>query len=330
MNAEPPGIVTVLHPGEAGASLAAGLQTAGHPVGCLLDERSPASRGRATRLALVELATARDAADRSRAIVLACPPAAMAQTLRALRRFHGPVVAVGAMAPATARSVATAADEIGATFTGAAFDDADGELVMSGPQSPGVESLWAGSGVRTRARPELPAVAAPVLALLRVADLDGMAASPACPYVAEQLKQLFGDPIRSPERGTGPVTQETGLLRSLLRRPDATLTLEQQLTQWGIMLDSDESVSWFGACATEAGHCFLVLTQRRVWRVRSDGTAVEPPRRLGEIVSLTREGQRLVVTAMEWSWKIREPAGHRDLEDLRHALASASGVAIRG
>jgi hypothetical protein len=293
----------------------------------------------------------------------------MADIVRSLGRFPGPVVAVGAMAQTTARSVAAAVQEIGGTYVGAARDGPDATLIVSGPAAPAAEELWKGSGLRTSAAPELDATAAPVLALLRlawtdeltaaatkvtdaaraagladqVADLFIAPASFPCADVTGELRRMFSattlegaphertvSPVARPDpRATGKSTDRPGLLRSLLRRPDDELTLDEQLAQWRIVLEPDESVTWFGACSSDAGHCFLVLTGQRVWRIQSDGTAVGPPRQLREIISVTHERHRLTVTAADWSLEVRGLAANRELDGLRSAFARAPGGQAR-
>src|SRR3954451_11488810 len=108
--------VTVLHPGQMGAAVAAVLQDAGHPVRWAAEGRSAATRRRAEAAGLEPAATLAAALDGADVVLSVCPPAAAEGVGGAGRRtgFAGLYLDANAISPARLRAVAERVEATGA------------------------------------------------------------------------------------------------------------------------------------------------------------------------------------------------------------------------
>jgi 3-hydroxyisobutyrate dehydrogenase-like beta-hydroxyacid dehydrogenase len=110
--------VGLLHPGAMGASVGAALRRAGVDVLYASEGRSDASRARATAADLRDAVTVAALARESNVIVSLCPPGAARDVARTVAdaQFAGVYVDANAIAPSTARAVATIVAAHGATY----------------------------------------------------------------------------------------------------------------------------------------------------------------------------------------------------------------------
>ncbi|MEI4271118.1 DUF1932 domain-containing protein [Klenkia sp. LSe6-5] len=128
--------IAVLHPGRMGAAIGRVLREAGHDVGWLPAGRGEGTRRRAAEAGLTELT---DLTDRD-VVVSLCPPDAALDTARSVCGFGGLYVDANAVAPATAREIAT-------LVLGGGADVVDGGVVGPPPAAPGTTRLYL-SGAR--------------------------------------------------------------------------------------------------------------------------------------------------------------------------------------
>ena len=131
--------IGVLHPGEMGAAVAAGLVRAGHTVLWASEGRSDATRERAARAGLTDGSTVAAVADRSDVLLSVCPPHAAVAVAESVAGFRGRYVDANAVSPATARAIAAIAEGGGATAV-------DGGIVGPPPHEAGTTRLFLSGG----------------------------------------------------------------------------------------------------------------------------------------------------------------------------------------
>ena len=141
--------VGLLHPGEMGAAVGAALRARGADVLWASEGRSDTTRSRATTAGLTDVRTVAQLVERSETIVSVCPPHAALDVARAgtARGFTGTYVDVNAVAPATAREIASTAGRVtdGGIIGGPPRVSGTTRLYLSGPGAGDVAGLFAGS-----------------------------------------------------------------------------------------------------------------------------------------------------------------------------------------
>lgn len=147
--------VGFLHPGEMGSALAALAVRNGWQACWVGDGRSAASRDRARRTGLVDLASLADMCGRCSTIVSVCPPHAALEVARQVANlgYRGIYVDANAISPAHAREAEAMIAAGGGTFVDAAIvgpPPAPGsatQVLLSGAAAEQVAPLFAGEGV---------------------------------------------------------------------------------------------------------------------------------------------------------------------------------------
>ena len=141
--------VGLLHPGEMGAAVGAALEAGGAHVLWAAEGRSDATRARAEAAGLTDVGTLARLVERSETIVSVCPPHAALDLARAVSAcgFTGAYVDVNAVAPATAREIASAAGRVtdGGIIGGPPRVTGTTRLYLSGPGADDAARLFAGS-----------------------------------------------------------------------------------------------------------------------------------------------------------------------------------------
>lgn len=134
--------ILLLHPGEMGASIGAGLRANGHAVRWVTRARSDATRQRATAADLMPVATLEEALANVENVVSVCPPHAAVDVARSVRDagFGGVYVDANAVSPATARRLA---DIAGDGFV-------DGGIIGPPAIRPGATRLYVSGGLASR------------------------------------------------------------------------------------------------------------------------------------------------------------------------------------
>ncbi len=151
-------IITVLHPGDMGASVGAAAASRGHRVRWVEAGRSDATRARAAAAHLEACGSLAQALDGAAVVLSVCPPHAAADTARSVAAagFTGLYVDGNAIAPATTREVGAIVEAAGARF-------ADGGIIgppvkkagttrlyLSGPHAARAAALFDGSALDAR------------------------------------------------------------------------------------------------------------------------------------------------------------------------------------
>jgi 3-hydroxyisobutyrate dehydrogenase-like beta-hydroxyacid dehydrogenase len=145
--------ITVLHPGEMGASVAAAAASNGHRVRWVDAGRSAATRSRAHTAGLEACASLESALDGAAVVFSVCPPHAAVDTARAVAAtgFAGLYVDGNAIAPATTRSVAAIVQGAGAHYVDGGIigppvkQAGTTRLFLSGPHAAESAALFGGS-----------------------------------------------------------------------------------------------------------------------------------------------------------------------------------------
>jgi hypothetical protein len=141
--------VGLLHPGEMGAAVGAALTAGGAHVLWAAEGRSDATRARAEAAGLTDVGTLARLVERSETIVSVCPPHAALDLARAVSAcgFTGAYVDVNAVAPATAREIASASGRVtdGGIIGGPPRVTGTTRLYLSGPGADDAAGLFAGS-----------------------------------------------------------------------------------------------------------------------------------------------------------------------------------------
>ena len=116
-----PKTIAVLHPGEMGAALGAGLAARGHRVVWASAGRSSATRRRAEACGLEDMATLARAAQAADIVFSVCPPHAAMELARAVAAcgFGGVYVDANAISAETTRAVGRVVEAAGASYVDA-------------------------------------------------------------------------------------------------------------------------------------------------------------------------------------------------------------------
>ncbi len=143
--------VGVLHPGVMGATVAGNCTAT---AWWCSEERSPASAARARRWGIGDAGTLAALAERSDVIVSVCPPAealAVADAVASLR-FGGVYVDANAIAPSTARTIATRFERFvdGGIIGPPAERPGTTRMYLSGPSAIDVAGLWSETALDVR------------------------------------------------------------------------------------------------------------------------------------------------------------------------------------
>ena len=105
----------ILHPGEMGSAIGAGLVQAGHRVLWASAGRSAATAQRAMDAGLVDAGTVEPLVAQCDIVISVCPPHAAADMARAIGSFRGIFVEANAISPRTAREIAAVIASQGAS-----------------------------------------------------------------------------------------------------------------------------------------------------------------------------------------------------------------------
>ena len=110
--------IAVLHPGEMGAALGAGLAARGHRVVWASAGRGPATRKRAHDCGLEDVETLARAAQAADIVFSVCPPHAATELARAVAAcgFSGIYVDANAVSPETTRALQRVVEASGASY----------------------------------------------------------------------------------------------------------------------------------------------------------------------------------------------------------------------
>jgi 3-hydroxyisobutyrate dehydrogenase-like beta-hydroxyacid dehydrogenase len=159
------GSVGLLHPGEMGAAVGAVL-VGEHPVLWASSGRSRASSRRASAAGLTDVGSVEAVRDGSELIISICPPDAARDVARQVAGFQGVYLDANAIAPATARQVATLIEEGGGSYLdggiigGPPTARSPGtRLYLSGPDGPTISQLFSGTAVDARVLSDDPTAA---------------------------------------------------------------------------------------------------------------------------------------------------------------------------
>jgi 3-hydroxyisobutyrate dehydrogenase-like beta-hydroxyacid dehydrogenase len=133
-----------------GAALGAALVGNGHEVLWASDGRGDATRARAERDGLLDVATLDALAERSDVVVSICPPEHAAEVADAVRAagFEGVLVDANAISPETVKKIAPTVD--GGVIGGPPRAAGTTRLYLSGPGAGHVAELFAGSVLEAR------------------------------------------------------------------------------------------------------------------------------------------------------------------------------------
>jgi 3-hydroxyisobutyrate dehydrogenase-like beta-hydroxyacid dehydrogenase len=151
--ATPAVTICVLHPGAMGVSIAADLRRAGHAVRWVEDGRSAATATRAGAAGLVTAGRLGDGLAGADVVVSVCPPAGAIDVAEQVARegFTGIYVDANAVAPATARRIASIVAAAGATPVDAGIVGPPAErpgttrIFLSGTAAGDVGALFGGA-----------------------------------------------------------------------------------------------------------------------------------------------------------------------------------------
>jgi RimJ/RimL family protein N-acetyltransferase/3-hydroxyisobutyrate dehydrogenase-like beta-hydroxyacid dehydrogenase len=131
-----------------GAAVGAALVSRGHDVAWASAGRSEATSRRAADAGLRDLGTVSALARRCDTIVSVCPPHAALDVARAVGYFRGTYVDANAVAPATARRIASTVQRL--VDGGIVGAPPDPRLYLSGEAAEDVAALFAGSPIEPR------------------------------------------------------------------------------------------------------------------------------------------------------------------------------------
>ncbi len=147
--------ILLLHPGQMGASIGAALASRGFTVTWVSDGRSAASARRATDAGLRAAQTLAEAAPDADVAISVCPPHAAVELAQAVRTagFAGTYVDANAVAPATARKVASVFPGSyvdGGIIGPPAWREGATRLYLAGADAPAIAPLFDGTLVDAR------------------------------------------------------------------------------------------------------------------------------------------------------------------------------------
>jgi 3-hydroxyisobutyrate dehydrogenase-like beta-hydroxyacid dehydrogenase len=145
--------ITLLHPGEMGAAVGVCLVSRGVRVVWASENRSPASRKRASDAGLEDLERLDRALDASSAVLSICAPSGALDVARrvAARHFRGIYVDANAISPAHSREIGRTLEDAGATFIDGGIiglpptPARPARLYLCGPHAPAIAKLFEGS-----------------------------------------------------------------------------------------------------------------------------------------------------------------------------------------
>jgi Domain of unknown function (DUF1932)/NAD binding domain of 6-phosphogluconate dehydrogenase len=151
-------VVTIglLHPGEMGAQVGRCLAGLGHRVLWASQGRGGQTMARAAAAGLTDAGTAGDVAERADVILSVCPPHAAVRVARSVAGFRGLYLDANAIAPQTAREVATVVTAGGARYVDGGIigpppaEPGTTRLYLSGAAAPEAQGLFAGSALEAR------------------------------------------------------------------------------------------------------------------------------------------------------------------------------------
>ena len=129
--------VGLLHPGEMGATIGAAAKAAGARVVWASEDRSPASRNRASAYELEDLRSIDRLVATADFIISVCPPHSALEVARsvAARCFAGVYIDANAISPSRARTMAGLIENAGGTFV-------DGGIIGPPAENPGTTRLY--------------------------------------------------------------------------------------------------------------------------------------------------------------------------------------------
>ena len=144
--------VAVLHPGEMGAAIGAGLVAQGHRVVWVSAGRGAATRQRAERCGLEDVETLARAAQAADIVFSVCPPHAAMELARAVAAcgFGGVYVDANAISAASTRAVGRVVEAAGASYVDAGIigppplPGASVRLYLCGSRAAEIEALFQG------------------------------------------------------------------------------------------------------------------------------------------------------------------------------------------
>jgi 3-hydroxyisobutyrate dehydrogenase-like beta-hydroxyacid dehydrogenase len=154
-------VVGVLNPGEMGAAVAAALRRHGETVLWASTGRSPATAERAERAGLEDAGDVADLCRRSEVLLSVCPPHAALDVARSAAGFDGIYVDANAIAPETARTIASLHERFvdGGIVGPPPLEPGTTRLYLSGGEAESVAGLFAGTSVDARVISEEPGAA---------------------------------------------------------------------------------------------------------------------------------------------------------------------------
>jgi len=154
-------VVGVLNPGEMGAAVAAALRRHGETVLWASTGRSPATAERAERAGLEAAGDVADLCRRSEVLLSVCPPHAALDVARSAAGFDGIYVDANAIAPETARTIASLHERFvdGGIVGPPPLEPGTTRLYLSGGEAESVAGLFAGTSVDARVISEEPGAA---------------------------------------------------------------------------------------------------------------------------------------------------------------------------
>ncbi len=157
--------IGVLHPGEMGAGIGAGLVEVGHTVKWASSGRSPASRRRAEASHFVDAGSIQTIIASCDLILSVCPPSAALDVAKEVAGFGGLYLDANAIAPSTARQVAAVIESGGGRYVdGGIIGPPPGggsvtRLYLSGPSAPEASEVFSRTAVDARVISEDPSAA---------------------------------------------------------------------------------------------------------------------------------------------------------------------------
>jgi 3-hydroxyisobutyrate dehydrogenase-like beta-hydroxyacid dehydrogenase len=147
--------IALLHPGDMGSAIGGSAVRRGHTVLCALNDRSEASRNRASAAGLQDAGSEEAAVKKATVVLSVCPPHGALDLAKRVAGFgfRGLFVDANAIAPETARSAATIIEAAGGSFVDGGIVGAPpapgkpGRIYLSGAKAPEVVALFEGSDV---------------------------------------------------------------------------------------------------------------------------------------------------------------------------------------
>jgi 3-hydroxyisobutyrate dehydrogenase-like beta-hydroxyacid dehydrogenase len=154
-------VVGILHPGEMGAAVAAALRGSGETVLWASAGRSPATVERAERAGLEDAGGVAEVCSRSDVLLSVCPPHAALDVARSAAGFDGIYIDANAIAPETARTIASLHGRFvdGGIVGPPPLEPGTTRLYLSGGEAEPVAGLFAGTSVDARVISDEPGAA---------------------------------------------------------------------------------------------------------------------------------------------------------------------------